>query len=147
MKFIFDTEDEKTRFCQFVKKLALMAENGTIQSEATESDLMSFDEFWAHCPNKADKKRSRKLYEKLSTTDRLACFYGMKTYKSSCGKDGRQNILMPSTFIHNERWDDLGEIDSETEKELELWTESLMHKVDSYYHVVEKFKGIEKTLE
>jgi len=40
--------------------------------------------------------------------------------------------------------ENLGEIDSETEKELELWTESLMHKVDSYYHVVEKFKGIEK---
>lgn len=84
-----------------------MAEVGEV-SQPNISDSKSFDDFWVLCPHKSDKKRSHALWNKLSQGNKKLCYQGMSVYKKKCGMDGRTNILMPSTFIYNERWDDLG---------------------------------------
>lgn len=108
MKIQFQSQEEKDRVCQIFEKLRLAAQNGEVLSGAQEGAIPGFDEFWAVCPNKADKKRSKRLWEALSKAKKEKCFLGMKNYQKQCSQDGRTNILMPSTFINNERWEDLG---------------------------------------
>jgi len=109
MKFTFDNEDEKSRFCQFVKKLALLAENGDV--ELSEKTSNTFHEFWVAYPLKKGKKPAQLKYERLKEDEKTQAIQAAKALRREYErrpKEDAQYIPHATTFINQKRWEDLG---------------------------------------
>jgi len=106
MKSTFDSQQEKEKVISIFHRLWQRAENGKVL--ATEGDIHSFEAFWEHVPRKDAKKKAKTAYEALTATKRKLCFEGMKVYKTMVSKSGTEAIMLPTTFINGERWNDAG---------------------------------------
>ena len=76
----------------------------------------SFDEFWAICPRKTDRKKAEIAFNKLSEPDRFNCIQGMKHHTEN-NPQWRDKSLIPhpTTFINGRRWEDEIVKDAKTE--------------------------------
>jgi len=71
MKISFDTEDERLRFCNFLKKLQIISEFGEITNQdgptKDKPHFESFNLMWSNVSKKSDKALSEKRWGALNS--------------------------------------------------------------------------------
>ena len=77
-------------------------------------DELAFDVFWKNYPRKDNKKKSRTAWGNLTKTKKRLALKDLKTRFEGVDK---KYIMLPTTYLHGERWED----DAQT---LPLTTES-----------------------
>jgi hypothetical protein len=65
-----------------------------------------FEQFWAHYPNKLDKARARKAFNKLSQRKGKLAIAGAKAFSDDPNLPPKRFIPYPATWLNGERWDD-----------------------------------------
>ena len=65
-----------------------------------------FDQFWEAYPNKVDKARARKAWNKLSGKKELLAISGAKAFASDPNLPPKRFIPFPATWLNGERWED-----------------------------------------
>lgn len=78
-----------------------------VSTENTCAEL-SFSEFWELYPRKDNKKVAETRFDNLPKKALPAVFEGLRKYSAYWKAAGtaREYIPLPSTFIHNEKWND-----------------------------------------
>jgi hypothetical protein len=68
----------------------------------------TFDMWWAAYPRKQGKKKAEAIYEKLSDTDKSACYLGTlrQVEENPQWAEDDRFIPMPTTFLNQARWQD-----------------------------------------
>lgn len=65
-----------------------------------------FESFWALYPKKSDKKRTQKVWEKLTQAEQEAAILDLPVRCSQHDPWHRGYIPNPSTYLNGERWND-----------------------------------------
>lgn len=94
--------------------LAERKHNASTETE-TETEIYSppaepvddgFDEFWSLYPRKDAKKKARTMWGNLSKKKREAVMGDLPKYKDLVKGKEKQFILLPTTYLNQERWED-----------------------------------------
>lgn len=104
-RYAGDNESEHDAFCAGVQYALFGKWNEQKELfEENKPNVPSFDDWW----NAYDKKRGRKKAEmkwnKLSDSDKKACFEATPAYVKST--PDKQYRLDPQTYLNGERWND-----------------------------------------
>ena len=70
-----------------------------------EEDL-SFERFWKQYDYKISKKKTEKLWEKLSKAKRIKVFEHLPRYRAFVARKGIE-MKYPDTYLRNETWEDI----------------------------------------
>lgn len=82
-------------------------EQGSAHAQERVSDTRLFDQFWSAYPRKKDKAKSLKAWEKATKKHEPAkLIEAAKRYALEKRDTEQQFILLPSTWLNGERWDD-----------------------------------------
>lgn len=80
--------------------------------------VVPFEEFWTPYPKKQAKQPASKLWDKLrpdrALADRILARLAEQVRSSDWTKDGGQYIPLPSTYLHQRRWEDEGTTAAQT---------------------------------
>ena len=75
-----------------------------------QANNQRFEEFWKAYPRKSDKKRARKIWDRLKVNDELhdkiMRAVSAQTQSDQWRRDGGQFIPYPTTWLNGERWED-----------------------------------------
>ncbi len=74
-----------------------------------DKQINKFDEFWALCPRKIAKKKTKLIYNKIlkdKEVSEYALIKGMEQYKKSVDGTDVQFIVHPTTWLNQGRWED-----------------------------------------
>lgn len=82
-----------------------------------------FEEFWKHYPKKVDKQKAREKFIKLKPNEELLelIIKQLERLKDTTDwkKENGKYIPNPSTWLHNRRWEDEFETDTEREERID----------------------------
>lgn len=82
-----------------------------------------FNEFWKHYPKKVDKKKAKEKFIKLKPNEELLelIIKQLERLKDTNDwkKENGKYIPNPSTWLHNKRWEDEFETDTEREERID----------------------------
>ena len=83
-----------------------------IKKDSSSSGDEQFNHFWSLWPRKDNKKGAARSFAKLSRKKQLDCIAGVPKYVAYVQSlDWKQDWMLPTTWIRNERWDDTFSVD------------------------------------
>ena len=95
--------------------------NRIVYSSSNYDEL--FENFWKHYPKKVDKQKAKEKFIKLKPDKELVELMIKQVERSKDTKEWQQEngkyIPNPSTWLHNKRWEDEFETDSEREERID----------------------------
>lgn len=79
----------------------------TAETRVIEADYeVTFDAFWGDYKNKVNRKRAEGLWSRLSKTEQLAAWQGVKQYDAWLkGLEWKRNKADPDTYLRNRYWE------------------------------------------
>ena len=88
-----------------------------------ENYTKEFENFWKHYPKKVDKKKAKEKFIKLKPDEKLVelIIKQLERLKDTNDwkKENGKYIPNPSTWLHNKRWEDEFETDTEREERID----------------------------
>jgi hypothetical protein len=71
----------------------------------SEDYRITFDDFWNYYDQKHNRKRAEALWKKLSKTDQVIAYNGLKAYTKHLNANAWKNKADPDTYLRNRMWE------------------------------------------